>query len=127
MAVPASDNSCAAWCLRREREVGLELGKARAPVTERKEKLSNDAGDHVEARQAIGQLAGFEPQNAGLRQRAHAVVCCGGGGGLARSAGGSTALLQVAPQTVSKALPLSSHCIVGVGVMYRTKARCRSN
>ena len=63
----------------------------------------------------------------GLRQRAHAVVCCGEPGGLARSAGGSTALLQVAPQTVSKALPLSSHCIVGVGVMYRTKARCRSN
>lgn len=47
---------------------------------------------------------------------------------LARALGGSTALLQVTTETgEQKHCLFPSHCIVGVGAMYRKRTHCRND
>lgn len=72
------------------------------------------------------QLAVFEPQKAGGGgQRAVQLWWAGRGDQLAQLAAALPSC-KLHPQTVSKALPLSSHCISGVGVMYRKEAQFRN-
>lgn len=77
-------------------EVGLDFGEARA--RERREKAFKE----TQPKNTRSRV--FEPQKAGPSETARRAAVEGEGGGvrLARSAGGSTAHLQVAHQTVSQ-------------------------